>query len=268
MSAPFVVSEKNGRVVTLTLNRPDSRNAIASHADCASFVEAVQAANADPEVSVVILTGAGQAFSAGGDLKAMKLRNGIGPLATPADTRANYKKGVQKVALALAEVEVATVAAMNGHAIGLGLDLACLCDVRVCAETAKLASSFVKMGIVPGDGGAWILPRVIGYARAAEMILTGDTISAAEGLGMGLVNQVVPADQVMEAARTLAQRIAVNPPRSIRLAKRLLREGQHARLPDILELSAAFQALAHETADHQEAVDAFLEKRSPVFTGA
>lgn len=268
MSAPFVISEKDGRIVTLTLNRPDSRNAIASHSDCASFVEAVQAANADPEVSVVILTGAGQAFSAGGDLKAMKQRNGIGPLATPADTRANYKKGVQKVALALAEVEVATVAAMNGHAIGLGLDLACLCDVRVCAETAKLASSFVKMGIVPGDGGAWILPRVIGYARAAEMILTGDTISAAEGLAMGLVNQVVPADQVMAAARVLAQRIAVNPPRSIRLAKRLLREGQHARLPDILELSAAFQALAHETADHQEAVDAFLEKRSPQFTGA
>ena len=109
---------------------------------------------------------------------------------------------------------------------------------------------------------------MIGYARAAEMILTGDTISAADGLAMGLVNQVVPADQVMAAARALAQRIAVNPPRSIRLAKRLLREGQHARLPDILELSAAFQALAHETADHQEAVDAFLEKRSPHFTGA
>ncbi len=157
---------------------------------------------------------------------------------------------------------------MNGHAIGLGLDLACLCDVRVCAENAKLASSFVKMGIVPGDGGAWILPRVVGYARAAEMILTGDTITAQDGLAMGLVNKVVPADQVMEQARALAERIAVNPPRSVRLAKRLLREGQHARLPDMLELSAAFQALAHETADHQEAVDAFLEKRTPVFTGA
>jgi enoyl-CoA hydratase/carnithine racemase len=268
MSESFVRYEQSGRIVTLTLNRPDSRNALASHADCASLVEALQAANADPSVSVLILTGAGSAFSAGGDLKAMKARSGIGPLATPADTRANYKKGVQRVALALAELEIGTVAAMNGHAIGLGLDLACLCDVRVCAENAKLASSFVKMGIVPGDGGAWILPRVIGYARAAEMILTGDTITAAEGLAMGLVNKVVAADQVMDAARTMADRIAVNPPRSVRLAKRLLREGQHARLPDILELSAAFQALAHETADHAEAVDAFLEKRAPVFTGA
>jgi 2-(1,2-epoxy-1,2-dihydrophenyl)acetyl-CoA isomerase len=268
MSDPFVLYEKTGRVVTLTLNRPDTRNALAAHADCDALVEALQAANADPEVSVLILTGAGSAFSAGGDLKAMKLRNGIGPLATPADTRANYKKGVQRVARALAELEIATVAAMNGHAIGLGLDLACLCDLRVCAENAKLASSFVKMGIVPGDGGAWILPRVVGYARAAEMILTGDTFTAADALAAGLVNKVVPADQVMDEARALATRIAVNPHRSVRLAKRLLREGQHARFSDILELSAAFQALAHETADHQEAVDAFLEKRTPVFTGA
>ena len=268
MSESFVRYEQSGRIVTLTLNRPDSRNALASHQDCQSLVEALQTANADSGVSVLILTGAGSAFSAGGDLKAMKARNGIGPLATPADTRVNYKKGVQRVALALAELEIGTVAAMNGHAIGLGLDLACLCDVRVCAENAKLASSFVKMGIVPGDGGAWILPRVVGYARAAEMILTGDTITAQDGLAMGLVNKVVPADQVMEQARALAERIAVNPPRSVRLAKRLLREGQHARLPDMLELSAAFQALAHETADHQEAVDAFLEKRTPVFTGA
>jgi 2-(1,2-epoxy-1,2-dihydrophenyl)acetyl-CoA isomerase len=268
MSESFVRYEQSGRIVTVTLNRPESRNALASHADCQSLVESLQDANADPSVSVLILTGAGQAFSAGGDLKAMKARNGIGPLATPADTRSNYKKGVQRVALALAELEIGTVAAMNGHAIGLGLDLACLCDIRVCAEGAKLASSFVKMGIVPGDGGAWILPRVVGYARAAEMILTGDTISAQEALACGLVNQIAPAEQVLEAARRVAQRIAVNPPRSVRLAKRLLREGQHARLADILELSAAFQALAHETADHQEAVDAFFEKRTPVFTGA
>jgi 2-(1,2-epoxy-1,2-dihydrophenyl)acetyl-CoA isomerase len=267
MSEPFVLYEKTGRVVVVTLNRPDSRNAVAEHEDCEALVAALHRANDDPEVSALVLTGAGSAFSAGGNLKAMKERNGIGPLATPADTRANYKRGVQRIPLALAEMEIGTIAAVNGHAVGLGLDLACYCDVRICSDKAKLASSFVKMGIVPGDGGAWILPRIIGYARAAEMILTGDTIDAQEALASGLVNKVVPADQVLAEALKVAERIAVNPPRAVRLAKRLLRESQHARLSDVLELSAAFQALAHETADHKEAVDAFLEKRPPVFTG-
>lgn len=267
MTEPFVLYETRDRVAILTLNRPDARNAIGSHDDCAELVAAVQRADADPEVSVLVLTGLGRAFSAGGDLRGMRDRNGIGPLATPADTRDNYRRGVQKIALAFAAVEVATIAAVNGHAIGLGCDLACLCDLRVASDDAKFAASFVKMGIVPGDGGAWILPRTIGYARAAEMILTGDTYSASEAREMGLVNRIVPAVSVMDEALALAERIAVNPRRAVRLAKRLLREGQHGRLSDVLELSAAFQALAHETADHREAVDAFLEKRAPVFTG-
>jgi 2-(1,2-epoxy-1,2-dihydrophenyl)acetyl-CoA isomerase len=268
MSEPFILYEKSGRIVTVTMNRPQTRNAIGSFEDCEAFVQAMERANADPEVSVVILTGAGSAFSAGGDLKGMRDRNGIGPLATPADTRANYKRGVQRIPLAMAQLEVATIAAVNGHAIGLGCDLACFCDMRVAADTAKFASSFIKMGIVPGDGGAWVLQRVVGYARAAEMILTGDVFTAQEALALGLVNRLAAPDQLMAEARTLADRVAVNPPRSVRLAKRLLREGQHGRLSDVLELSAAFQALAHETADHREAVEAFLDKRPPVFTGA
>lgn len=268
MSDSFVLCEKQGRVALVTLNRPASRNAIGEHSDCEDLVRALREAEADPAISVLILTGAGTAFSAGGNLQGMRDRNGIGPLATPADTRVNYRRGVQQISRVLADLEIATIAAINGHAIGLGCDIAALCDLRVAADTAKFAASFVKMGIVPGDGGAWILPRVIGYPRAAELILTGDTISAAEAATIGLVNKVVPAEQVMAEARALAERIAVNPPRSIRLAKRLLREAQHARLGDVLELSAAFQALAHETADHKEAVEAFLDKRPPSFTGA
>ena len=267
MSDPYVLYEVRGRIALLTLNRPDTRNAIGEHSDCAELVEAVERAGADPAVSVLVLTGAGSAFSAGGNLKGMRDRNGIGPLATPADTRDNYRRGVQKIALAFANLEIASIAAVNGHAVGLGCDIACLCDMRVASDAAKFAASFVKMGIVPGDGGAWILPRTIGYANAAEMILTGDTYTAAEARGMGLVNKVVPADQVLDEAFRLADRVAANPPRAVRLAKRLLREGQHSRLPDVLELSAAFQALAHETADHKEAVNAFLDKRPPVFTG-
>lgn len=268
MSEPFVLYERRDRVAVVTLNRPDTRNAILSFEDCDAVVDALRRAEADPAVSVLVLTGAGSAFSAGGDLRGMRDRNGIGPLATPADTRANYRKGVQKIPLALADLEIATIAAVNGHAIGLGCDLAALCDMRVASSKAKFAASFVKVGIVPGDGGAWVLPRAVGPARAAEMILTGDPYTAEEALSMGLVNRVVAPEDVLTEALALAERVAVNPPRSVRLAKRLLREAQHSRLADILELSAAFQALSHETADHREALDAFFESRPAVFTGA
>lgn len=268
MRDPFALYEKSGRVVTVTMNRPSRRNAIADHADCAELVDAVQRANADPEVSVLILTGAGTAFCSGGDLQGMRDRNAIGPLAGPPDeTRANYRRGIQRIPEAFMETELATIAAVNGPAIGLGCDIACLCDLRVAADDAKFASSFLKVGLVPGDGGAWLLQRVIGYPRAAEMILTGDLYTAAEALQMGLINRVAPAARLLDEARALADRIAVNPPRALRLAKRLLREGQMGRLGEVLQLSAAFQALAHETADHHEAVEAFLAKRKPVFTG-
>lgn len=267
MTDPFVRYEQDGRIVTLTLNRPDARNAIGTHQDCLDFVAALQRAQDDPGVSCVILIGEGKSFSAGGNLKAMKERNGIGPLDAPDATRANYKRGVQAVARALWECEVPMIAAINGHAIGLGLDLACLCDIRIAADSAKLASTFIKMGIVPGDGGAWILPRAVGLSKASEMIFTGEMLDAEAALACGLVSSVVPADRLKSEASRLARTIVENPAKALRLAKRLLREGQHNRLADVLELSAAFQALAHETQDHAEALDAFLEKRDPRFTG-
>jgi len=263
----FVRYEQEGRIVTLTLNRPDSRNAIATHADCDDIANAFERANADATVSCIIFTGSGSAFSAGGNIKAMKERSGIGPLDAPDATRANYKRGVQRISRALWECEVPAIAAINGHAIGLGLDLACLCDMRIAAEGAKFASSFIKLGIVPGDGGAWILPRVVGLTRAAELIFTGNTIDIDVALAYGLISRAVPRTQLLTEAGALAQRIVGNPAKSLRLAKRLLREGQQQRLSDVLELSAAFQALAHETVDHAEAVDAFLEKREPQFKG-
>lgn len=268
MTGPFATYESTGRVAVITMNRPDSRNAIASHQDCADLVAAFQRADADPAINVAILTGNGTAFCAGGDLKAMKERRGIGPLATAADTRTNYKRGVHSIARAMQELEIATIAAVNGHAIGLGLDIAALCDLRIISETARVASSFVKVGIVPGDGGAWVLQKAMGYARAAEMTLTGDQYTAADVVAMGLFNKAVAPDKLMDEARALAERIAVNPPRAVRLTKRLLREAQHARYADVLELSAAYQAIAHETADNIEAIDAFIEKRTPKFTGA
>lgn len=263
----FARFEKSGRVATITLNRSDSRNAIATLEDCNDLAAALNRANDDPEVNALVLTGAGKAFCSGGDLKAIRERSGIGPRAAPAETRANYRRGVQSIIRTLADIEVATIAAINGPAIGLGLDIAALCDMRVIGASVKVASSFLKVGIIPGDGGAWILTQLLGPARAAELVLTGDTIDAEEALRIGLVNKIAADDKVLEEARALADRVAVNPPRSVRMAKRLLRQSRESSFADVLELSAAFQALAHETADHKEAVNAFVEKRPPRFTG-
>ncbi len=267
MSANFLHSAQDGAVVTLTMSRPDERNAIGSHADCDEFVAALERASADPRVAVVMLTGAGPSFSAGGNLKNMRDRIGIGALDTPMATRNNYRAGIQRVPRALWELEIPTIAAVNGHAIGVGLDLACMCDIRIAADSAKFAASFIKVGIVPGDGGAYFLPKAVGLAKAAEMLFTGDMLDADAALACGLVSRVVAVDSLMAEAGKLAARIAVNPPQTLRLSKRLLREAQHARLSEVLELSAAYQSLAHETADHRTALNAFFDKRVPVFTG-
>jgi enoyl-CoA hydratase/carnithine racemase len=140
-----------------------------------------------------------------------------------------------------------------------------MCDIRIASNNAVFAESFVKLGIVPGDGGAWLLPRVIGMPRASIMALTGDTINAARALEWGLVAELAAPDALMQAANALAARIAANPGPALRMTKRLLREGQHMRLDSLLELSAAFQSLAHQTEDHHEAVAAALEKRKPVY---
>ena len=174
---------------------------------------------------------------------------------------------MQRVARALLDIEIPAIAAVNGHAVGLGCDLACLCDIRIAAKSALFSCSFIKVGIVPGDGGAWALQQVVGYAKAAELFLTGDRFDADTAKEMGLVSRVVDDEALLDEAMAIAERIVCNPPRALRLTKRLLREAQHSRMSDILELSAAYQAIIHETSDNREAINAFVEKRPPVFTG-
>ncbi len=263
----FLKTEREGDIVILTMDRPDKRNAISTPEECEEFVIACERLRRDDSVRAVILTGAGSAFCAGGDLKGMRDRTGITRGESGAELRESYRRGIQRIPLALYELDIPTIAAVNGPAIGAGLDLACMCDIRVASETAVFAESFVKVGIVPGDGGAFLLPRVIGMSKALEMSLTGDRIGATEALACGLVSRVVKPEELLEAARDVARRIAVNPPQAVRLTKRLLRESQHTRLSTLLEMSAAFQALAHGTRDHREAVDAMLEKRAPNFEG-
>lgn len=257
--------EQDGAVVTLTLNRPDIRNALIGLEDGDEIVEACQRITRDMSVRAVILTGAGTAFSAGGDIKRMGEVMAAGEHG-PAGTRHVYRTGIQRIPLALYNLEVPTIAAVNGAAIGAGCDLACMCDIRIASEHARFAESFIKLSLVPGDGGAWLLPRAVGMSKACEMAFTGDTIDAAEALRCGLVSRVVAPELLLPEARALAERIAANPGQALRMTKRLLREGQHTRLDTLLEMSAGFQALAHTAPDHHEAVDAFLSKRKPVFS--
>ncbi len=258
-----VLYEQRGPIVVLTLNKPEVRNAISDQDMIDSLVNAVAQINVDQSVRAVILTGTGKAFSSGGNL------NKIAEVATlsPVEIRNWYLNGIQRIPLALYTLEVPIIAAVNGPAIGAGCDLACMCDIRIAGQSALFAASFVKLGITPGDGGAWFLPRLVGLSKASELIFTGDSINATEALACGLVSKVVPDAQLIEAAHALAQRIAVNPGHALRMTKRLLREAQRVELATSLEMAAGMQALAHGTADHKEAVAAFLEKRAPHFTG-
>lgn len=262
---PFLQIAREGPVVIATLNRPDERNAISETAHSEEIASFCAMVTRDMSIRAVILTGAGKAFCAGGNIKHMQSKSGMFG-GSPYEQRNSYRTGIQLIPTALYELEVPVIAAVNGPAIGAGLDLACMCDVRIAGEGAVFAESFVKLGIVPGDGGAWLLPRVIGMARASLMTLTGETINSAKALEYGLISEAVPADQLMERAMEIARSIAANPGHATRMAKRLLREGQDMKLAPLLELSAAYQALAHHTQDHGEAVNAFIEKRPAVFT--
>ena len=253
----FVLYEQQDGVVTLTLNRPDERNALSNQSQWDEIVDACDRVQRDQDVRCVILTGAGTAFCAGGNVKDMKQKTGIAG-GTPFEIREGYRRGIQRIPLAFQALDVPTIAAVNGPAIGAGCDLATMCDIRIASERAKFAESFVKLGIIPGDGGAWLLQRVVGYAKAAELTFTGDTIDAATALQIGLVSKVVAPDQLLPEARALATRIAANPGPALRMAKRLLLEGRHQRLDTVLEMSAALQALAHNTPEHERAIDAFL----------
>ena len=165
-------------------------------------------------------------------------------------------------------LEVPSIAAVNGAAIGLGCDVACMTDIRIAADTARFGVTFLKLGLIPGDGGAWLLPRTVGMSRAAELLFTGDVIDAAKAVEWGLVSRVVPAEALMDEALALAERIAAQPPHALRLAKSLLKHGQTASYDTLMEMSAAAQAISHLTDDHMEGVDAILEKRAAVFKGA
>lgn len=262
----LIIEERDSGIVTLTLNQPELRNPISDPEMIDALEETMRRLDQDLEVRVVILTGAGSAFSSGGNLNKMGENGGLSDK-LPAKTRRNYRYGIQRLPTLFEALEVPVIAAINGPAIGAGCDLTCMCDVRIASEKAVFAESFVKLGIVPGDGGAWLLPRIVGFSKACEMALTGEAIKADEALRIGLVSKVVAPEDLMKEARAIAEKIAANPVHAVRMTKRLLREASRNSLQTILEMSAAMQALGHATADHREAVAAMLGKRQPTFTG-
>lgn len=255
MTPATVRLERNGPWAVLTLDNPATGNTITEQPMVDALVAAIDAVQADADVRALILTGAGSVFSSGGNLKHMRERSSTfaGDAAQVAE---NYRRGIQRVPLAFQRLEVPTIAAINGPAVGAGCDLALMCDMRIASTRAFLAESFVRVGIIPGDGGAWLLPRAVGWSRACEMAFTGEAIDAQTALHWGLVSQVVAPEALMDAARGLAQRICVNPPRAVRQTKRLMREGQRMELASLLELSAALQGAAHQSADHARALAA------------
>ena len=266
MSDDLMLYEKDGRIVTITINRPEIRNSISAYDMLDAFEAVFEKAAKDHEVSCIILTGAGSAFSSGGDVKGFA-ETAAENQAFPNGTRHWYREGIQRIPLCLDKVEIPIIAAVNGPAIGAGCDLAMMCDIRIASDKALMGEVFVNLGIIPGDGGAWYLPRIVGRAKAFEMAFTGDVLKADECLEIGLVHKVVPHDELMNAAMTMAKKIAAKPPEALRMTKRLLKESEAQSLATSLEMAAGFQALAQSTKDHEEAARAFVEKRKPVFTG-
>ena len=191
----FLIYEQDGPLVTLTMNQPEQRNPLTGNTAVPEFLAAIDRIHDDRGVRCVILTGNGPSFCAGGDIREMKRQ--ATPEVSEMDIRHDYRRGIQRLTLALFNLEVPVIAAVNGHAIGAGLDLACMCDIRIASEKAKFAESFIKLGIIPGDGGAWLLPRIVGMSRAAELAFTGDMIDAQQALAWNLVSRVVPHDELM-----------------------------------------------------------------------
>lgn len=261
MSKPHVLYEVKDHIAVITLNRPDFKNAFSPEM-ITLWNRFLINAGTDDDVRVIIITGKGDTFCSGGDIREMadgKLRSW--------DMKNFLWAGVHRIVLTLEDLDKPVIAAINGAAMGAGMDMALMCDIRVCSDRARLAESYITLGLVPGDGGAYFLPRLVGVSKALELLFTGDVIGAEEALQLGLVSRVVPHERLMEEALALAERIASRSPLAIRMMKRAVYQAQTSTLRAHLDYISSQVALLSETSDHKEAARAFLEKREPEFKG-
>ncbi|MGW2083349.1 enoyl-CoA hydratase-related protein [Streptomyces sp. NPDC001939] len=253
----LLIEHRDNGVVVLTMNRPEVRNVISDEPLLSLLTDAFESLANTAHVRVIVLTGSGPAFSAGGNLKQMRDR-GASLAGGGVSTAEGYRRGMHRLIAAVFGAGVPTIAAINGHAMGAGLDLALACDIRIIADAARVGSTFVTVGLAPGDGGAWLLPRAVGQQRAAELAFTGRTVTAAEAVQLGMALEAHPLAELRDAAVTLADHIADNSPPAVRYTKRLLRQPV-ATLAEHLELVAPLQALLHGTVEHEAATRRLLD---------
>jgi enoyl-CoA hydratase/carnithine racemase len=251
----------DGGVATVTLERPDVRNVISDAPLVDELPLVCDWLNRTPDVRAVVLTGRGTAFSAGGNVRLMHERAGMFGGA-PEEIAQAYRHGIQRLIRAVVAVEVPVVAAVNGPAIGAGFDLALACDLRLASTTAKFGETFVNLGLIPGDGGSWLLPPVVGWHRAAELAFTGRIVDAEEAARLGIVLSVHDGDDLLTAAHDLAATIAAKPAMAMRYTKRLLtRARAGAPFDQVLDEAAVLQGTLHGTTEHHDAVSAMLDRR-------
>ena len=260
MGYQTLIVERAGAIATITLNRPEARNAI-DLTMRQELVAALDDVEADEAARVLVLTGAGGHFCAGGDVKSMRAQR-----STAAEGRARVEL-LNRMVQRLVDFPRPTLAMVDGYAVGAGTNLALCCDLVVASERAKFGELFNKIGLVPDGGGTWLLSRLVGLARAKELIFTGEVFDAAEAARIGLVNRVVPVVELERVTRALAEKIAAGPPGVLRLAKHMVNRAATSDLAAALDLEAYSQGLAVSTDDHQEGLTAFFEKRPPKFTG-
>jgi len=246
-------------IAVLTLARPETRNAITGEEMLAEMVGAIEEASVDPGVAVLIFEAEGPAFSAGGNVKDMAERKGLFA-GSPDEINEGYRVSIQRLTSAVLSTDLVTIAAVNGPAVGAGFDLVLGCDLRVGSTAASFAHTFIDLGIIPGDGGAWLLPRVVGWQRAADLSFTGRTVAADEAVALGILLEVVEPERLTSTVFELATQIAAKPMHSVRLTKRLLRHSRQMDLAGFLDLSAAYQAISHHTPEHATAVDNFVDR--------
>lgn len=255
--------EKKNHALWITLNRPEASNAYSTNM-VKALVEVLKFADIDNEIRVMIITGAGKNFCAGGDIKAMRGKTGMFA-GESNELRETYQSGIQQIPLTVSQLKTPLVAMVNGAAVGAGCDLAAMCDLRVASEDASFAETFAKVGLVPGDGGAFFLTRLIGFGKAMEMFLTCKNVSAGEALKIGLVNQVVLRDELRSKTQELADQLASLPPIALQMTKKAVLHAYQNDVNSHLELMAAYQGITQRSSDHFRALDGMIEKKKPTF---